>query len=367
MVYIGHWVHQGAIVEWDNHPPLVEYDLFMYAFNRLSKTDFHGEPNPAFSPYRAYKQRQPLEARAEPYPTYAGLLFSDDIKERSHRRLAGIWNEWNGEYQYNLYIPGGRANVWNIRSKYVDAAVDALLLERLQATTIDEALWESALSSTQQGNFEEIRRIEGEIKREKQGQDNIIASLAKLTNEEMIQRAQANYEATGRRIESLKAELDLLKQTDRREKTLLRARPALIRIALNWAHIPSNERRNIFQEFAEYIHISRVNRAAKRIYIHWRDGSTSEDTIMRQTRGWLWEDDDLALLQTLIEGQSPSMKSYVPFRPTTGGKSAIPLCITLGRVAASRTSTMCSGARNGISATTRSMSAGQIPTNTRLL
>jgi len=305
VMYIGHWIHKQTIVEWDNHEPLVEHDLFMYAFNTLSKLDFHGEPNKDYSPYRAYKQRRPKVERAEPYPTYAGLIFSDDIEGMPHRRLAGIWNEWNLQYQYNLYIPSGRGCVWCIRSKYVDPVIDDMLLERLQATTIDESMWESALTSTQQGNFEEIRRVENEIKQEKEAQDNIIATLSKLTNDEMIHRAQANYEASTRRIEMLKAEVESLRRTNHRKKALLQARPALIRIAQNWERIPSNERRNIFQEFAEYIQISRVNRAAKRIRIHWRDGSTSEDVVMRQTRGWLWEDEDLALLQKLVEGQAP--------------------------------------------------------------
>jgi DNA invertase Pin-like site-specific DNA recombinase len=305
VVYLGHWIHQQAIVEWDNHEPLVEADLFMYAFNRLSKTDFYGEPNSAFSPYRAYQQSRPKEQRNEPYPTYAGLLFSDDIPDMPHRRLAGIWNEWNQEYQYNLYIPSERSCVWRIRTKYVDPVIDAMLLERLQATALDESMWESALTSTQQGNFAEIRRLENDIRQEKQAQDNIIATLSKLTNDEMIHRAQANYEASTRRIALLKEEVESLRRTNQRKKALMQARPALAKIARNWEHIPGSERRNIFQEFAEYIHISRVNRAAKRICIHWRDGSTSEDVVMRHTRGWLWEDEDLVLLQTLIEGQAP--------------------------------------------------------------
>lgn len=145
-----------------------------------------------------------------------------------------------------------------------------MLLERLQAITIDESMWESALTSTQQGNYQEIQRVDAQIKQEKSTQDNIIATLGRLTNDEMIYCAQANYVASARRIEMLKAELENMRRIDRREKVLVRARPALIRIAENWEHIPGNEWRNIFEEFAEYIHISRVNRTAKRIRIHWR-------------------------------------------------------------------------------------------------
>jgi hypothetical protein len=166
-------------------------------------------------------------------------------------------------------------------------------------------MWESALTNTQQGNFEEIRRIEGEITQEKRAQDNIIASLGKLTNEEMIQRAQANYEASSRRIAMLQTELDNVRMIDRRETALTRARPAMIKIITHWQQIPGTERRNIFQEFAEFIHISRVSRASKQVTVHWRDGSTSERSIAQQTAGFLWEDEDLVLLNALIERQAP--------------------------------------------------------------
>jgi len=73
VVYLGHWIHKQVIVEWDNHAPLVDADLFMYAFNRISKSDFHGEPNANHSPYRAYRPRQPKNTRSQLYPTYASL------------------------------------------------------------------------------------------------------------------------------------------------------------------------------------------------------------------------------------------------------------------------------------------------------
>ncbi|MCC6973637.1 MAG: recombinase family protein [Anaerolineae bacterium] len=47
VVYIGHWIHKGAIVRWHNHEAVVPLDLFMYAFNALSPEDFFGDPNEA--------------------------------------------------------------------------------------------------------------------------------------------------------------------------------------------------------------------------------------------------------------------------------------------------------------------------------
>jgi hypothetical protein len=189
VVYIGHWTHQQTIVAWDHHESLIDHDLFMFAFNALSKTDFHGKP----------------------YPTYADLLFSDDLADRSHQRLATVWNSEARRYQYNLYNPG-------IQARYVDLAIDEVLLARLQTITLDETEWQSALTSTQSGSLEDIRQTERHIQHEQQTQDNIIASLRALSNEVMIHRAQANYEAAARQIETLQTELDCLRMTQQHNR-----------------------------------------------------------------------------------------------------------------------------------------------------
>ncbi|KAB2902374.1 MAG: recombinase family protein [Anaerolineae bacterium] len=301
VAYLGHWIHQEAIVEWDNHEPLVEHDLFMFAYNALSKTDFYGEPNPEYAPFRD-RRRQPKETRDEPYPTYAGLMFSDDIQGLPHRRLAAIWYTWGKGYAYQLYVPSGRSNVWNIKAKLVDPVIDEMLLARLQSTVVDEALWQAAISNTHQGNFEDIRRLENEIRQEKQAQDNIIATLGKLTNEEMIHRAQAQYEAAARRIEMLKAQVELLHSDKNRQRTLTTARPALERIAANWDLIPRAEKRNIFQEFAEYIKVTRLSRHEKEICVQWRDGSTSSQVVTRYNwHGHYWNKADIEQLCQMMD------------------------------------------------------------------
>ena len=40
VAYIGHWIHQGVIVQWHNHEAIIPTDLFTYAYNRISTVDF---------------------------------------------------------------------------------------------------------------------------------------------------------------------------------------------------------------------------------------------------------------------------------------------------------------------------------------
>ncbi|MCL4880437.1 MAG: recombinase family protein [Anaerolineae bacterium] len=300
VVYIGHWIHKEVIVQWHNHEAIVPPDLFLYAYNRLSPTDFHGEVNPDYQPYRPFK-RSPKSERNVPYPTYSGLVFSDDIPELSHRRLATSWNSWSQQYQYMLYFPSEHAHLWNIKTHIVDPAVDQLLLERLKATTLDETSWQEAMQDEKQGGHNDVVRIEQEIRRLKQEQTNVIASLGKLTNDEMILRAQAQYEAAAHRIEELTCELDELKSAARRQKVITQARPALERIIEHWERVPAHEKRVLFEAFARHINITRLSRTDKQLTIYWRDDSTSSEIVSRYSIGHYWDDYELAELKQLIE------------------------------------------------------------------
>jgi len=46
VAYIGHWVLDDAIVCYDNHPAIVEKELFMWAYHKLTGCDLEGQPVP---------------------------------------------------------------------------------------------------------------------------------------------------------------------------------------------------------------------------------------------------------------------------------------------------------------------------------
>jgi hypothetical protein len=131
------------------------------------------------------------------------------------------------------------------------------------------------LTSTQSGSLEDIRQIEGQIQHEQQTQNNIIASLRALTNDEMIHRAQANYEAASRRIETLQAELDCLQMTQQHNRENILARDALQQIIGQWEQVPGEERRRIFEDLASFASLTRISRYEKQMVIYWKDGTTS--------------------------------------------------------------------------------------------
>ena len=72
VAYIGHWVHKQVITQWHNHEVIIPEELFMFAYNRISQVDFHGQANPQYVAYRPWV-RHAKEDREEEPPIYAYL------------------------------------------------------------------------------------------------------------------------------------------------------------------------------------------------------------------------------------------------------------------------------------------------------
>lgn len=299
VAYIGHWIHMGAIVRFNNHEAIIPHDLFMYAFNRLSKVDFYGEPNPDYVPYRPWI-RHNKEAREEAPPTYAYLTYTDDLPDHPHKLLTCVWQAHAQHYKYQLNQYPYRSNVWNIKAQLVDELVDGLLLERLRATTIDDKLWQTALASLDNVGQADIRRVQAAIRQAEQAKDNIIASLGVLTHTDMVKRAEARYAAAEHELLALRAELAHLQSSEHSSRPLIEARPVLEMIISRWDEVPADEKRALFEQFAHYINISKVTRHTKSITVHWRDGTTSSASTTHKSTGYFWADTDIERLKRMI-------------------------------------------------------------------
>lgn len=303
VVYIGHWIYKDAIVCWNNHEAIVPLDLFMFAFNRLSTTDFLGDPNPNYTPYRPWVRHDSAEREEDP-PVYSGLVFSDDVDDYPHKRLISHWSHNVEHYRYELDVEH-KKRLWTIKADVIDSAVDQLLLERLQATTIDEQAWQQALDSTHQGDHAEKRRIETAIRDAKRTQDNLIASLGTLSHTEMIRRAEGQYAALERDIERLTAELETLTSSKQHDKALIQARPALEKLITRWDDVPGQEKRSLFEAFAHHITLNSLNKAQFQVTIDWRDNQQSCGTIVRENKsGYYWTPEELEKLRAMVEANA---------------------------------------------------------------
>jgi len=100
-VYIGHWAHNGVIVQRHNHEAIIPLDLFTYAFNWLSMTTLEGDPNPEYARQRPWV-RHDKAARTSPPPTYAGAVYSNNAPGIPLRRLSTNWQMKANCYAYAL-------------------------------------------------------------------------------------------------------------------------------------------------------------------------------------------------------------------------------------------------------------------------
>jgi hypothetical protein len=140
-----------------------------------------------------------------------------------------------------------------------------MLLERLHATTIDESLWQAALASLENVDQADVRRVQAAIRQAEQTKDNIIASLGHLTHPEVVARVQAGYEVAEHELEGLRAELHHIQSNEHKSRSLVEARPVLELIIQRWDDVPREEKRDLFEQFARYIKISKITRHTKRI------------------------------------------------------------------------------------------------------
>jgi len=199
----------------------------------------------------------------------------------------------------------------------VDSLVDGMLLQRLEATTIDEALWQAALASHEQVDQGDIRRVQAAIRQAEQTKDNIIASLGLLTHPEMVARAQARYEAAESELTSLHEELTRLQSDDQQARSLADARPVLETIIRRWSEVPREEKRSLFEQFATHLTISKITPRTKRLIVHWRDGSESERSSTHKSRGYFWDEADLEQLKRLFDNHVDQVDILKAFPGTT--------------------------------------------------
>jgi hypothetical protein len=303
-VYIGHWAHCGIIVE-----------DFLYTFNKLSPVDFNGDTNPEYTPQRPWT-RHDKASRPVPPPTYTGAVFSSDVPDHSPRRLLSHWDHERQVYIYALYSVEMK-KLWAITADLVDEVVDRMLLERLRATTIDEAAWEKAVSNATQNTYVEVRRIENSIRNAENAQRSIIENLKSVAYPELVKQLEESYIASEQEIAQLRAELKRFQSDRGSRRLLLEARPVLETIIARWREIPGESRRELFDGFAERVLVSKVDMVMRRITVCWRDGTETTECIKNRQRYFSWSQDELGRLRQMVENHTSQIELLRAFPGVT--------------------------------------------------
>lgn len=315
IAYIGHWSYRGVIEQWNNHEAIVPDDLFMYAFNAISKVDFFGEPNADYSPHRVYVRHKVEDRNGEP-PTYAGLVFSNSLKNLPFRRVQSSYLSHNGNFAYILADNLNRT-VMSIHAEIFDPVVDKLLLKRLEATTIDDETWQEALDGTQRSEQGDVRRIEQDIRAAERAKQTILDNLKTIANADIVKNLEASYEANDREIARLREELERVKANAGQHTAMLEARPTLELIIQRWKDVPHQQRRELFEAFGRRIVVDKLNEAQRKLVVEWRDGTLSETTFRTgKNRHFMTKSERQKLVQ-MIRDQQPQWEILREFPEIT--------------------------------------------------
>jgi len=300
-VYIGHWAHNGVIVQRHNHEAIIPLDLFMYTFNRLSMFTLEGDPNAEYAQQRPWVRHDKAE-RAVPPPTYAGMVFSADAPGIPLRRLSTNWQAKNECYAYALYGKDVK-RIWYMMANFIDGEIDALLLERLRATTIDESAWREAVNSSQKHNQGDLRRVTSAVRHTEEAQRGIVENLKLITHPDIVRQLQENYVQNERELTRLHAELSHIQADKGQRKLVLDARPVLELVVARWGEVAREDRRELFEAFAERVIVNRPDLVNRTVTVVWRDGTQTTRFTQREARyRTAWSDAEYARLRELVEG-----------------------------------------------------------------
>jgi len=299
-VYIGHWAHNGVIVQKHNHEAIIPLDLFMFAFNRLSTATLDGEPNPDYAPHRPWV-RHDKAARPAPPPTYAGMVFSTDAPGFPLRRLSTNWQPKSERYVYALYGEE-QTRLWFMSAPFIENAIDGLLLERLRATTIDEASWRAAVEGAQKHNQGDVRRVQNATRRVEDAQRGIVENLKLITHPDIVRQLQENYVTNEHDLTRLRAELVHAQADNGQRRMLLDARPVLEIVIARWSEVAREDRRELFEAFAERVIVNRPDMIQRTVTVVWRDGTETTRTLQRESRyRTAWSDSEYLRLRGMVE------------------------------------------------------------------
>jgi hypothetical protein len=275
-VYIGYWIYCGELVSTNNHTAIVDYDDFMFAYNRLSSINLDGTPNE-----KALKSRQRY---AREFTENSPLL--KECIEAADPRLRVYPKHAHGRWNYALFKRGASTDQNTPLSTLPSDKIDDIVLRKLVARMMepqaekdlagflayeDKAVTEA--SETLEDIERDILATKALIERlEKQ------VSLGQLTDEDLQKKANDSYKAAKaelKRLEERKHNTTQIASEDeerRTYKTLMQD----VGNAWNDIVMPEEHPRLIYL-FIESVVIEFLSPRFFTLTIKWRDPAWPQD------------------------------------------------------------------------------------------
>lgn len=294
--YIGHWTHKNAVVQWNNHPPIMDERTFYQAFNYLSPTMLDGTPNDNYRPFASLRRPTKEEDRVKEYPLCSGLLYFQ--WEDRWVPVSTHWQQHKLSYYYIAQARDGySSSCWSKNAGHVDRIIVDLMLRRLEQTfNFDK--WESAVDIYLQQYSEQKQLATTQIKQLKQVMENLVVSLSSLSTPALVAEVERKYVAAQAEYERLQQEYNEATLHANDIEQMKRFRHSFADILTNWKIMNTDERRTVIHCFLRKGHMTKVGKFSVQLDIFWRD--ESEDTVVIDHApgygvGWLPQETELLI------------------------------------------------------------------------
>jgi len=210
---IGHFVYKG-VIRYNNHPAIVNYMDFIYAFNRLSATNLDGTPNTEYLERAGrYVKRHASEKPAylrnhiRPADEQTYTYFTEDVSTKTEGRIPF--------YEFYLRGSGVRHTVYRIAAPDVDRLFLARFVERLQSPIAENEFTD--FLSQEQAEYKAHRKRLKELEVHINATQSLMAKLKRRLT--FLKEEDENYnEIDAGEDEEEKEEEDLVKEINRAYK-----------------------------------------------------------------------------------------------------------------------------------------------------
>jgi hypothetical protein len=238
--YVGHWCVNHTVVRWNNHPAIIEAEVFTRAFNYISPYALDGQANLHYRPYR--QQARPSLDSDRPFdrPLCAGMIVSQVDGE-----WRNVGTEWVKREKHYRYLLASRLPydeyVWSKNADWIDEAVTRLLHSRLRVT-FDSDIWEQKINSFKKTVQRDNRLKQAQLTALEHAMANLVASLETLTSPQMIQAAQERYEHAQQEQARLSGDMAAYDDEAEQIATIYALKDKYESVLENWPQMTRNEK-----------------------------------------------------------------------------------------------------------------------------
>jgi len=298
--YAGHWVVDGAIVKWNNHPAIVDEATFARSFNYLSPIDLNGKKNPQHKSYAMNVRPSLDEERDVDRPLFSGMIFSF-----WEGRRKAVGTNWKNQYNTYNYVFAGNDGygeaIWQKRANYIDASVSALLLEKLKLT-FDYDTWSSAIQTSLVG-FDAQRKLKkSQLQQLKTVMENLVTSLTSLSAPQLIAAVEKKYEAAQEEFDRLQAELSVITSDEDKLQRFEKMKNNFEEVLARWELMTTDEKREVSHAFVDKLEVTQQEDRTLSLEIFWKDGSTDQLLLEHLAgNGTRWLPQEVQHLIELVE------------------------------------------------------------------